>query len=69
MKTYPLIGISGSISKTEKEMSIQTCYTNALMKAGALPVLLCPNMDDDMLHQCMKGLDGILLAKGRGRND
>lgn len=64
MKTYPLIGISGSISKTEKEMSIQTCYTNALMKAGALPVLLCPNMDDDMLRQCMNGLDGILLAGG-----
>ncbi len=65
MKTYPLIGISGSISKTEKEMSIQTCYTDALMKAGALPVLLCPNMDDEMLRQCMNGLDGILLAGGK----
>jgi len=64
MNNYPLIGISGSISKTEKEMSIQTCYTNALMKAGALPVLLCPNMDDAMLNQCMSGLDGILLAGG-----
>ena len=64
MNNYPLIGISGSISKTEKEMSIQTCYTNALMKAGALPVLLCPNMDDAMLRQCMNGLDGILLAGG-----
>ena len=64
MNTYPLIGISGSISKTEKEMSIQTCYTNALMKAGALPVLLCPNMNDDMMRECLNGLDGILLAGG-----
>ena len=64
MNVYPLIGISGSVSKSEKEMSIQTCYTNALMKAGALPVLLCPNMDDDMMRECMKGLDGLLLAGG-----
>ena len=64
MNHYPLIGISGSISKTEKEMSIQTCYTNALMKAGALPVLLCPRMDDAMLRQCLNGLDGLLLAGG-----
>ncbi len=64
MNHYPLIGISGSISKTEKEMSIQTCYTNALMKAGALPVLLCPHMDDAMLRQCLNGLDGLLLAGG-----
>ena len=64
MNHYPLIGISGSISKTEKEMSIQTCYTNALMKAGAMPVLLCPNMDDDMLSACLDTLDGVLLAGG-----
>jgi len=64
MNHFPMIGISGSISKTEKEMSIQTCYTNALMKAGAVPVLLCPNMNDDMLRQCLSGLDGILLAGG-----
>ena len=63
-KRFPLIGISGSISKTEKEMSIQTCYTSALMKAGALPVLLCPNMDDEMMKACLAGLDGILLAGG-----
>lgn len=64
MNQYPLIGISGSIAKTEKEMSIQTCYTNALLKAGAVPVLLCPNLDDDMLRACMNTLDGILLAGG-----
>ncbi len=64
MNHYPLIGISGSIGKTEKEISIQTCYTNALMRAGALPVLLCPNMDDDMLQACLAGLDGVLLAGG-----
>ena len=64
MSHYTLIGISGSVSKSEKEMSIQTCYTNALMKAGALPVLLCPNMDDDMLSACLDTLDGVLLAGG-----
>lgn len=64
MNYFPRIGISGSISKTEKEMSIQTCYTNAIMKAGGLPVLLCPNMNDRMLLCCLDGLDGILLAGG-----
>jgi len=64
MKQSILIGISGSISKSEKEMSIQTCYTNALMKAGAIPVLLCPNMQDDMLSACLDTLGGVLLAGG-----
>lgn len=64
MNHYPLIGISGSVAKTEKDMSIQTCYTNALMRAGALPVLLCPHMNDDMLLSCLSGLDGVLLAGG-----
>lgn len=64
MNRFPMIGISGSISKTEKEMSIQTCYTNALMRAGAVPVLLCLNLDDAMLAACLDTLDGVLLAGG-----
>lgn len=64
MNRYPLIGISGSISKDEKELFLPSCYTNALMIAGAMPVLLSPTMNDGMLSACLESLDGVLLAGG-----
>ena len=64
MKRYPVIGISGSISKSEKELSINAGYNKALMTAGAVPVLLTPFLSDDMLSACLDGLDGLLLAGG-----
>lgn len=64
MNHYPLIGVSGSINKTEKELSIQMCYLNALAKAGAIPALLYPTLDDERLHDCLNGLDGVLLSGG-----
>lgn len=64
MKHYPLIGISGSISKDEKEFFLPACYNHALMAAGAMPVMLNPTMDDEMLCECLNMLDGVLLAGG-----
>lgn len=64
MERYPLIGVSGSISKDEKELSLPTCYHHALMAAGAIPMLLSPSMTDAMLAECLNGLDGIFLAGG-----
>ena len=64
MNHFPLIGISGSVSKNERELSVSACYTNALLTAGAIPVILSPHMDDGVLSACLDTLNGILLAGG-----
>jgi len=64
MDHYPLIGISGSVSKNERELSVNACYTNGLIKAGALPVIISPHMEGEVLEACLDKLDGILLAGG-----
>lgn len=64
MNRFPVIGISGSISKDEKELSLPTCYTHALLAAGAIPVLLSPSMTDDLISECLSGLDGVFLIGG-----
>ena len=64
MNHYPLIGISGSVSKNERELSVNACYTNGLIKAGALPVIISPHMEGEVLEACLDKLDGILLAGG-----
>ena len=64
MNHYPLIGISGSVSKNERELSVNACYTNGLIKAGALPVIISPHMEGEVLEVCLDKLDGILLAGG-----
>ena len=64
MNSYPLIGISGSIDKNEKQHYLMRSYTKAVLHAGGIPVLLSLDMDDAMLASCMERLDGLLLAGG-----
>lgn len=64
MKTYPLIGVSGSVDDREREHSLMRCYARAILSGGAVPVLLSPDLDDEMLNSCLAGLDGVFLAGG-----
>lgn len=64
MNTYPLIGISGSINAQETQYFLPHHYATAIIAAGAVPVLLSPEMDENMLEGCLASLDGILLAGG-----
>ncbi len=64
MNRFPMIGVSGSIDKAEKELNLPASYTRALMAAGVIPVLLTPMMDDVMLSACLDVLDGVMLAGG-----
>lgn len=64
MNRFPLIGISGSITRDESELCLPTCYSRALTAAGAIPVLLSPSMDDEMFQRCLDALDGVFLAGG-----
>lgn len=64
MNTYPMIGISGSLDDNETQQYILRTYTGALIAAGAVPVLLAPDMTEGMLGECLKHLDGVLLSGG-----
>lgn len=64
LKTYPMIGVSGSINAQETELFLMRSYSSALTAAGAVPVLLSPDMNDGMLDECLERLDGLLLAGG-----
>lgn len=64
MNQFPLIGVSGSVDERERENVMMRCYARAVLSGGAMPVLLSPDMDDDMLDSCLAKLDGVLLAGG-----
>lgn len=64
MAKFPLIGISGSLDEKETQHFVLRCYTNALMAAGAVPMLLSPAMNSDMIDRTLDALDGVFLAGG-----
>lgn len=60
----PLIGINLDIKKgPPEEASIQTTYTDSILKSGGLPVLLPPMPAADLKY-IVHRLDGILLIGG-----
>lgn len=61
---YPMIGVSGSVDLQETRHFLLTCYTNALLAAGAVPLLLPPALEGEALERCLMRLDGLLLAGG-----
>lgn len=61
---HPLIGISGSITKDEKQSFLLRCYMQRLTEKGAIPLLLSPDMDESQIAQCAIQLDGLMLAGG-----
>jgi len=64
MKTMPIIGISGSIEKDESKQYIIRSYMTSLLDAGAIPVMLSIDMDDEHIALCLNQLDGIMLSGG-----
>lgn len=64
MQRQPLIGISGSMNAEESQYFINRDYVRSLTEAGAIPLLLGPDMTDEQACQCAGTLDGLLLAGG-----
>ena len=64
MKRQPLIGISGSVNTEESQYFINRDYMRSLTEAGAVPLLLAPDMTEEQARQCARALDGLLLAGG-----
>ena len=64
MKRQPLIGVSGSVNTEESKYFINRDYMRSLTEAGAVPLLLAPDMTEEQTRQCARALDGLLLAGG-----
>lgn len=64
MNHFPLIGISGSVTADETQHFLLRDYMRAVIAGGGVPVLLSPDLTDDMLGACLSRLGGLLLAGG-----
>jgi len=64
MATMPIVGVSGSIKQDESGQFINANYLANVLAAGAIPVVLCLDMDAAQVAQCLDRLDGVLLCGG-----
>lgn len=69
MSQPPLILVSPSIEKKGCEfgdlsISLSVAYPTALMNAGAVPFVMPSAMSRDVVAECVKRVDGVLLTGG-----
>ena len=68
MTAKPLIGVNVDYRSARKDSSpycfLHAGYCNALVKAGAIPLLIPPLDDETDLRRILDGLDGVLLIGG-----
>lgn len=60
----PVIGVTMSISEDESICQMARCYTEALIHAGALPVLLPLTLEASVISAYADRIDGLLLSGG-----
>ena len=60
----PLIGLSPSISDNHKQIVLNRDYAEAVLRSGALPVLLPLSEDEAALDRLFDRLDGVILTGG-----
>jgi putative glutamine amidotransferase len=69
MTRPPLILVSPDIESQGKEhgdpsISLSACYFDALIRAGALPLALPPTVSREVIAECIRRSDGVLLTGG-----
>lgn len=65
--SVPVIGITTSRKTTQEgisTLSASEAYVQALVQAGACPLLIPNGLPDDLLHVCFSRLDGLLFSGG-----
>src|SRR5260221_4113893 len=63
----PLIGITcGAITRNTGELcyGVMPAYTRSVALAGGLPLLIAPNVDNDVLRELCERVDAVLLTGG-----
>lgn len=62
----PLIGLTGNFS--DNKLSLLPGYYTSILKAGAVPVILPPTEDADILISFLNRIDGLLFTGGADIN-
>ncbi len=60
----PLIGITPAYNTTKMQYDLPPAYTNAIIKAGGIPVILPYTSDADIMQQIADTCDGFLYSGG-----
>lgn len=58
----PIIAISANI--IDELSTLHFAYSQAVMDAGGVPIIIPANCDAQSLHSLMRGVDGVLLSGG-----
>jgi putative glutamine amidotransferase len=66
MSASPLIGVTTSVTvnETPERTHVNVAYLHAVQRAGGIPVLLPPHLDDRSRGALWSRLDGIVLTGG-----
>jgi putative glutamine amidotransferase len=66
MSTFPLIGVSTSITvgTSPERAYVNSTYLNAIQQAGGVPLPLPPQLSSRSWKRLASGLDGLLLTGG-----
>lgn len=60
----PLIGITPAYNTTKMQYDLPPAYTNAVIKAGGIPVILPYTSDEEIMKQIADTCDGFLYSGG-----
>lgn len=60
----PVIGISTGYSSAQDKQTLRTTYTEAILKAGGLPVILPIIRDSTAANELISTIDGIIFSGG-----
>ena len=60
----PLIGLTPSVSDNRKQLALNRDYTEAVLRSGALPVILPLIGDSETAVKVIDSLDGIIFTGG-----
>lgn len=64
----PMIGITAYLSDDETTVKLARTYVGAVIKAGAVPVILPITGDDEIIREYAAQIDGLLLTGGADVN-
>ena len=64
MTMRPIIGIAASYSIEKQQILLRDTYTNAVLQAGGMPVILPFTLDIAAVDDMLDCIDGLLLSGG-----
>ncbi|MDR0659762.1 MAG: gamma-glutamyl-gamma-aminobutyrate hydrolase family protein [Prevotellaceae bacterium] len=60
----PIIGISGTFTGTNNATQVNSTYTNAVLRAGGVPVVLPINGDKEAMKRMIETIDALIMTGG-----